>query len=120
MVTFDEFKAMGLALPRAIEKVTWGTEVTLRIGEKMFAVGDPESGRVSVKASRGDQLELIAADPETFSVAPYVGRFGWVRVVLARVDPAELRDLLTDAWRDTAPRRLVREFDSTTSRPEPG
>ncbi|AXI77444.1 MmcQ/YjbR family DNA-binding protein [Peterkaempfera bronchialis] len=116
MVTFDEFKAMGLALPQATERVTWGTSVTIRIGERMFALGAPESRSASVKATREDQAELVAAAPETFSVAPYVGRFGWVRIALDQVDPDELRDLLTDAWRRTAPRRLVREFDAA----EPG
>ncbi|WP_217698452.1 MmcQ/YjbR family DNA-binding protein [Streptacidiphilus griseoplanus] len=112
MVTFDEFTAMGLALPRAAEQLTWETEVTLRIGGKIFAMGTPESGCVTVKASREEQAELVAADPETFRPAPYVGRFGWVQLELARVDGDELRGLLTEAWRATAPKRLVREFDT--------
>ncbi|MFJ6214692.1 MmcQ/YjbR family DNA-binding protein [Streptomyces sp. NPDC092296] len=112
MVSFDEFRAMGLALPRAAERVTWGTAVTLRVGEKIFAIGRPESGEASVKASREEQTALVAAEPGVFSVAPYVGRFGWVQVALDGVDPGELRDLLTDAWRRTAPGRLVREFDA--------
>lgn len=115
MVTFEEFTALGLALPQAHEQITWGTEHTLRIGQKMFALGAPESAHVSVKASREDQAELVAADPDTFSVAPYVGRFGWVRIALARVDPGELEELLTEAWRRTAPRRLVTAFDDARS-----
>jgi hypothetical protein len=112
VVTYEEFIAMGLALPHAREQVTWGTDHTLRVGERMFAVGAPDSGRVSVKATRSDQAELIAIDPETFAVAPYVGRFGWVRITLDRVDPGELRELLTEAWRRTAPKRLVTRFDA--------
>lgn len=115
MVTFEEFAAMGLALPEAHEQITWGTDHTLRIGRKMFAVGAPESAHVSVKASREDQAGLVAADPGTFSVAPYVGRFGWVRIALERVDPGELEELLTEAWRRTAPRRLVKPFDDARS-----
>jgi hypothetical protein len=115
MVTFDEFRAMGLALPQARERVTWGTNVTLRLGEKIFALGDPAGTHVSVKASREDQLALIAGDPDTFSVAPYVGRFGWVRIALASVDPGELGEILTEAWRRTAPRRLVKEFDARSA-----
>lgn len=112
MVTFDEFTALGLALPQATQRLTWESRVTLRIGEKIFALGTPESGAVTVKASREDQAELVAADPETFQPAPYVGRFGWVQVTLGRVDADELRDLLTEAWRSAAPRRLVRAFDA--------
>ncbi len=112
MVTFDQFLSMGLALPRAVEQLTWETQVTLRVGKKIFAMGTPDSGSVCVKASKEDQAELLAAAPEIFSVAPYVGRHGWVLVELGKVDGAELHDLLAEAWRSIAPRKLVAEFDT--------
>lgn len=111
MVAFEEFKAMALALPAATQQVTWGDD-TLRVGGRIFAIGAAGAGQVSVKAGPEEQSALIAADPRTFSVAPYVGRFGWVRIALDRVDPDELRELLTEAWRRTAPRGLVRAFDA--------
>ncbi|MED7953392.1 MULTISPECIES: MmcQ/YjbR family DNA-binding protein [unclassified Streptomyces] len=109
MVTFDEFRAMALALPQATQQPTWETE-TLRVDSKIFAMGSPDGDSVTVKASREDQAELLAAEPEVFSSAPYVGRHGWVSVRLDLVDRDELRDLLTEAWRRAAPKRLVREF----------
>lgn len=33
---------------------------------------------------------LIAARPDTFAMARYVGRFGWIEVQLPNVDEAEL------------------------------
>jgi hypothetical protein len=46
-------------------------------------------------------------DPDTFTVAAYTGKYGWVRVRLAGV-PLELGDrLIRNAWRRTAPKRLV-------------
>jgi hypothetical protein len=30
---------------------------------------------------------------------------------LRRVDPAEMRELVAEAWRMTAPKRLVKQFD---------
>jgi hypothetical protein len=63
-----------------------------------------------VKAAPEDQAELLAADPETFGVASHVGRFGWVTVRLDRVDPDEMRDLVLEAWRRTAPARVVKAF----------
>ncbi|KJK56938.1 MmcQ/YjbR family DNA-binding protein [Saccharothrix sp. ST-888] len=112
MVTFDQFLTMGLALPHTTERLTWETQVTLRVGEKIFAMGDPDAGSVCVKASKEDQVELLAADPATYAVAPYVGRHGWVLVSLATVASDELRDLMTEAWRSTAPKRLVKEFEA--------
>ncbi|WP_280697308.1 MmcQ/YjbR family DNA-binding protein [Kitasatospora sp. GP82] len=112
MVTFDQFLKLGLALPHTTERLTWETEVTLRVGEKIFAMGNPDSGSVCVKARKEDQAELLAADPGTYSVAPYVGRHGWVLVRLATVDAEELRDLMTDAWRSIAPKRLIKDFEA--------
>ncbi len=111
MATYRDFLTAGLALPSVEERVTWGTSHTLRIGDRMFALGAPDSVHVTVKASREEQAELVADDPETFSVAPYVGRFGWVRIALERIDPGELRELLVEAWRATAPKKLLRAFD---------
>ena len=112
MASYEEFLALGLDLPGAEEQITWGTDHTLRVGGKMFAVGAPGGEHVTVKATVTEQTELIAADPGTFSVAPYVGRFGWVRVALDRITPDELRELLVEAWRRTAPKRMVRAFDN--------
>ncbi|MBO1418261.1 MmcQ/YjbR family DNA-binding protein [Streptomyces sp. FH025] len=114
MVTFDEFRTLALGLPEAAREPTWGIE-TLRVRGRVFAMGSPEGESVTVKASREDQAELLAAEPEVFSFAPYVGRHGWVSVRLDLVDPQELDDLVTEAWRRTAPKRLVREFDARNS-----
>ena len=89
----------------------WG-HPTLRVGAKMFAAGSPDSETMSVKATKEDQTALIAGDPETFSVAPYVGRYGWVQVNLSTVDPAELRELIVEAWRLTAPKKMVKEYEA--------
>lgn len=111
MVTFEEFGGLALALPGAHERITWGSEHTFRVGEKIFAMGGPKGVNVSLKASPEEQRELMAAEPDTFSPAPYVGRYGWIRVALARVDREELGELITEAWRRTAPKRAVRAFD---------
>ncbi|MEA2629235.1 MAG: hypothetical protein QOJ10_1695 [Chloroflexota bacterium] len=50
-------------------------------------------------------------DPDTFAVAAYTGKYGWVRVRLAGV-PLQLAErLIENAWRRTAPRRLVAKLD---------
>jgi hypothetical protein len=104
--TFQDVREISLALPEVEEFVTWGTDVNFRIGKKMFVIGGEDATAVSIKASITTQAELLDLDPETFSKAAYVGRFGWVNVQLARVDRAMLEQLLRDAWRATAPARL--------------
>jgi hypothetical protein len=101
----------ALSLPEAEEKETWG-EATFRVKDKMFATLGADGKQAGVKASMENQSRLVARDPETFSVSHYTGRFGWVTVQLARVDRDEMRDLLVDGWRRTAPKKLVAAYDA--------
>ena len=110
VVTFQQIREMALVLPGAEEVLTWGTDTTFRVRGKMFAVTAPEAPYATVKASPEDQAELIAADPETFAVAPYTGRFGWVRVELSRIEPDHMRELVVEAWRRTASSRQVSAY----------
>jgi hypothetical protein len=78
----------------------------------MFAAMSDDGRQASVKATRQKQAALVAAAPETFGIPAYVGRHGWVSIQLATVDPTELREPLVEAWRQTAPKRLVTAYDS--------
>jgi hypothetical protein len=112
-LAYEQVRDWVLALPgtREVMVESWG-HPTLRVGDKMIASGTPDSPTMTVKASKEDQAELIAAAPETYAVAEYVGRYGWVRVTLATADEGELRRIVEDAWRSTAPKKLVKEYDS--------
>jgi len=128
VTSLDDVRRIAGSLPETEEVLTWGTDVTFRVRGKIFAIGADDSHNLSVKATPATQAELIDLDPATFSVAAYVGRFGWVRVSLDRMGPAELRELLVEAWRLTAPKRLVGTLaephgggkeDATVSRTSP-
>jgi hypothetical protein len=114
VATYADAQRIVASLPGGEEVIVveWGDHPTFRVNNKMFASGAPDSTTMSVKASKEDQAELVASRPETFAVARYVGRFGWIEVQLPNVDEAELRELLTDAWRRTAPKKLVKQFDT--------
>jgi hypothetical protein len=110
VAAFDDVRSIALGLPETAEVVTWGTDITFRVGKKIFAIGGDGSDRVSVKATPAAQADLIDRDPQAFASAPYVGRFGWVNVDLRRIDKETLRTLLVEAWRQTAPKRLAARF----------
>jgi hypothetical protein len=109
-VTFDQLRRLCLSLPEAEERETWG-EATFRIRDRIFAMGSPDGQFVSVKASLDDQSGLIAMNSKTFAASAYTGRFGWVRVRLAGVGSELGLRLVTNAWKRTAPRRLVADFE---------
>ena len=109
-VTFPQFRRLCLSLPEAEERETWG-EATFRVRERIFAMGSEGGEFVSVKASLDDQAGLLAMDSKTFSPSAYTGRYGWVRVRLAGVGKDLALRIVTNAWKRTAPRRLVNDYE---------
>ena len=57
---------------------------------------------------QGEKAALIAGAPEIFFTEPHYNGFPAVLVRLPAVTEAQLRKLLTDAWRCQAPRLLAR------------
>jgi hypothetical protein len=112
VATFADVRRIAVALPQVDELLTWGTDVTFRVGKKIFAIGGDDADHVSIKAGLERQAELIELDPATFAPAPYVGRYGWLSVDLGRIDESTLELLLMEAWRMTAPKRLVRSIQA--------
>ncbi|MCU1400741.1 MAG: hypothetical protein JWN62_3850 [Acidimicrobiales bacterium] len=82
-----------------------------RIDPKKPRVPNPAVLAVRV-SDLGEKEVLLAADPHRFHTEAHYNGYPAVLVHLSRVDDAELRELLTDAWRCTAPKRLVKELDA--------
>jgi hypothetical protein len=102
-----------LALPEAREVEAWGAP-TFRVKTMFASYVGPDSpysdGRASawVKTRQANQDFLVGASPERFFVPPYVGVRGWTGVFLDDLtDWDELDELLWDAWRMSAPKKLA-------------
>ncbi len=110
-MTFDDVRRLALDLPQVEERLTWETDVTFRVRDKIFAIGGDGATHVSIKTDLETQAELLEMDPATFAKSAYVGRFGWVTVDLDRIDPSLLESLLRGAWRRTAPKKVAAALD---------
>jgi hypothetical protein len=65
-----------------------------------------------VKLMPDQQQDFVRAEPEVFvAVKGGWGRRGATNVRLKAVEKAALRKALEAAWRNTAPKRIVAEFD---------
>jgi hypothetical protein len=110
VATVEDVRRISMALPEAEEILTWGEHPTFRVRGRIFVIAGENPDRASIKATPDVQADLIDLDPEAFSSAPHVGRYGWVAVALERVDAEMVRPLIAEAWRMTAPKRLARSF----------
>lgn len=95
-----------------------GRHIGYVVRDKTFAYFTEDhhgDGRLAMicKAPPGEQAALIAGNPDQFFVPPYLGHRGWVGLWLDRpgVDWDEVAELMVDAYRLTAPRRLVTPLD---------
>ena len=111
MVSATQLRELALGLPGVEERETWG-HPTFRVRDKIFASMSDDGATATVKATPDEQEALVGGDPQTFGVASHVGRYGWTTIRLDRVDPGELRELVVEAWRSTAPKRAVAAFDT--------
>jgi hypothetical protein len=114
----DRLRTICLGFPGAHEVEAWG-EPTFRVKNKLFAMFASSgthhgAGRpgVWIKSAAVTQDMLVRAEPARYFVPPYVGKSGWVGAFLDKKPDWEvIDDLLRDAYRLTAPKKLVATLD---------
>jgi len=108
----EEFRAFALSMPEAVEVEAWG-HPTFRVRDRIFATLANDGSSAGAKTTKLEQIALVSSEPDTFSVPGYVGRYGWVSINLEQVDPDHARELVEEAWRQTAPKLLVKAYDTS-------
>jgi hypothetical protein len=115
---FERLRGLCMSMPEATEKPSHGESAWFVRGKSMFAISSDRhhDDRVAFwcAAPPGAAEALVARDGTRYFVPPYVGHRGWLGVYLD-VDPIdweEVEDLVTEAWRTVAPKRLLASFDA--------
>jgi hypothetical protein len=121
MMTWEKICAMLEELPGAAQDPPGGREVVRVFGkvvaypaanERSRPDGYPENEEfVIIKTDYSERAALLQQDSQTFFVTPHYQDYPGVIVRLSTVKPDQLRELLTDAWRLVAPKRLVRDME---------
>ena len=108
MASADDFRRLALAFPGAEERAHMG-HPDFRVGGKIFATAGRIDGRAVLKFTRDQQQMLCEAEPDMFQpVEGGWGRQGWTNFILAKADPKTARSALWMAWRNTAPKKLLK------------
>ncbi|MGH7470051.1 MAG: MmcQ/YjbR family DNA-binding protein [Longimicrobiales bacterium] len=82
---------------------------SFRVGKKSFVIiGSGEgAGSLSIKCDLTTQDALIRGG--RYVRTPYIGQHGWVTTMgNAKLDWAEIQELVEDAYRMTAPKKLLK------------
>ncbi len=106
MATVAQARRIFLEQPEAEEKAHMG-HPDFRVGGRIFATLWPDRNVAVVKPSLADQTAALQMNPEALTLK-YWGKSPYLEVDLARADVALLRALAQVAWRNYAPKRLLR------------
>lgn len=109
-ITWEKVRELALALPGMEEGSAYGTPA-FRIKGKFFARLKEDGESFVLKIGFEEREMLMQAAPETFFITDHYRGYPAVLVRLAAIDPGSLGDLLEQAWRQLAPKRLVAEHD---------
>jgi hypothetical protein len=117
----ETLRKLCLALPETTERISHGEPTWFIRGKKVFVMysdhhHNDRLGFVCA-APDGAQEMLVGTDPERFYVPAYVGHRGWLGVYLdvPGVDWDEISDLVVEAYRVVAPKRLAEQLRETKS-----
>ncbi|MBL7497522.1 MmcQ/YjbR family DNA-binding protein [Frankia sp. CNm7] len=108
----EALRELCLPLPEVVERPSHGSPTWFIRGKTTFVsfVGEHHGNRLAFwcAAPPGAAAELISEDPDRFFRPPYVGHRGWLGVYLdVAVDWTEIAEIVLDAYRAVAPRRLA-------------
>ncbi|HMP04084.1 MAG TPA: MmcQ/YjbR family DNA-binding protein [Gemmatales bacterium] len=106
-MTVDEFRALALTLPEAVEAEHM-QHPDFRVRGKVFASIGPDATWGMVKLTPEQQALYLRTERAAYSPAAGAwGRRGYTLVHFAAADEASVRQALDLAWRNVAPKRLI-------------
>jgi hypothetical protein len=108
MPSWDDVVATGRGLPE-VEESTWYRTPALTVRGRGFARLRTEAeGLLVLLCGLDEKQALLASGDPAFTTTPHYDGYGAILVDLDRVDPAQLAELVQEAWRLKAPARLRR------------
>ena len=111
-MTANDFRRIALSLPHTAESAHMG-HPDFRVASRVFAsLGYPGPGWGMVKLTPEQQQLFVQSQPAAFTpVKGAWGRGGATNVRLQAAKKQPLYEALLTAWRNTAPKKLVRQFE---------
>jgi hypothetical protein len=108
-VTSDDFRKLALSFPEAIESAHM-RHPDFRVAGRIFAtLGYPDKNSALVKLRPDEQKEFVRINSEVFRpVKGAWGRQGSTNIYLPAAKIEIVREALTAAWRNTAPKQLLK------------
>jgi hypothetical protein len=96
-----------MSLPRTTEHLVAG-RVKFRVGSIVYAALATDGKSMGFAFPKEWRETFVEAEPDKFELpATADERYNWMRVSLAAIDKAELRELIVEAWCHVVPERVA-------------
>ena len=112
-MTVDEYRRIALAQPEAMES-SHMNHPDFRVRNKIFAtIRSVANGEGALKLTPEQQKQFMKENAKAFSPAAGAwGARGWSIVQLSVANREIMTRAMRQAWRNTAPKRLIAEINS--------
>ena len=109
----DTARRFALSLPETTEEPHFDKS-SFRVKGKIFCTV-PDGRSLHVFTGVDEVRALVAEDPKAFEVIIWGKRevSDWLRVHLPHADAAQVKELLEEAWRAKAPKRVLAAYDAS-------
>jgi hypothetical protein len=111
MVTIEQVRTFAMSLPGTYETLV-RDRVKFRVGRYVYLAFSRDETQMGFGFPKAEREAIVRSEPDKF-LMPSGGdlRYHWLDVRLAAIDAAEMRELVLDAWRMAAPKRVVAEYE---------
>ena len=131
MATWDDVRRIALALPETSERIS-GERCQWRVKEKLFvwerplrpkeieALGEdaPDGPILGARVEHlGAKEALLADDARVYFTTPHFDGYPAILVLLDRIAPEELEEVVVEAWLCRAPKRLAEDYAADPQSP---
>ena len=107
MVTVADVRRVALSLPRTEEHFIRG-RIKFRVGRIVYVAFSRDEKTMGFGFPKEWRDALVEAEPDKFMMPePVDMRYHWVSARMDAIEPAEMRTLVTEAWRMVVPRSVA-------------
>ncbi|MGZ6016955.1 MAG: MmcQ/YjbR family DNA-binding protein [Phenylobacterium sp.] len=111
-MTPEDVRQIALSLPGVEEASAYGHPAFKAFGKFLTRIRAEDDSLVIVGVGFDERDMLMEAEPDTFHITPHYKNYPSVLARLANIDPATVRGFLERRWRECAPKKFLKTYDS--------
>lgn len=108
----EEVRSVALSLPETVEQPHFDS-ASFRVRGHIFVTLPPDGERAHIFVGEDEVHAAVAERPSSCEELWWGKKLSGVRIHLRDADPLLVSELIIDAWRHRAPKRLVADLDRT-------